>query len=118
MDNDLSYKENEELLEVDKRVINLGRAAVSKSKDIKEDIQQLPSKAWDAGATTLSWTKKALEHLSEARSIRDMAGIGLYEVRSVLMEGQDRFDVLRNSTLLESKVTQAVSNLYSLYLIL
>ena len=61
-DSDLSYKENKELLEVDRKVINLGRAAVSKSKDIKQGIKEVPSKAWDAGVSTLSWTKKALGH--------------------------------------------------------
>lgn len=113
-DGDLSYNENKELLEVDRKVINLGRTAVSKSKDIKEGIKEVPSKAWDAGVTTFSWTKKALGHLSEAKSIRDLAGIGLYEVRSVLMEGQDRFGVLRNSTLLDGTISWMASQQKSL----
>jgi len=113
-DNHLSYKENKELLEVDKQLINLGRAAVSKSKDIKEDIQQLPSKAWDAGATTWSWTKQTFGHLSEAKNISDLAGIGLYEVRSVLLKGQEKFDVLRNSTLLDGAISWLASQQKSL----
>ena len=120
-DEDLSYKENKELLEVDRKAINLGRVAVSKSKEIKEGIKEVPSKAWDAGVSTLSWTKKALGHLSEAKSIRDLAGIGLYEVRSVLMEGQDRFGILRNSALLDGTISWMVRktiitiNLWYLY---
>ena len=105
----MSYRENKELLEVDKKVIDLGRAAILRSDDIKQGIKEIPSKAWDAGVTTFSWTKKALGHLSEAKSIKDLAGIGLYEVRSVLMEGQDRFGVLKNSTLLDGTISWMVN---------
>lgn len=114
VDGDLSYKENKELLEVDRKVINLGRAAVTKSKDIKQGIKEVPSKTWDAGVVTFEWSKKALGHLSEAKSIRDLAGIGLYEARSVLMEGQDRFGVLRNSTLLDGTISWMASQQKSL----
>jgi len=110
----VSYKENKELLELDRNVINIGRGLIFKAKDIKQDISRLPSKAWDAGATTLSWTKKTLERMSEAKTIRNLAGLGLYEVRIVLLEGQGRFDVLRNSTLLNRTISWMASQQKSL----
>jgi len=108
--------ENKELLEVDRKIINLSRAAISKSKDVKhqieqiptmvrEQVEQLPSKAWSFGAKSVSYTKEALIHMTEARSFKDLGGITLYEVRGVLMGAQDNIAILRRSTLLDSAIS-------------
>lgn len=105
----LSYLENKELLEVDRKIINLGRGAVTRSKSAKTAITQLPSKIWDFGAGSVAYTKDAFGHLSEARSLRDLAGIGMYEVRGVLMGAQDSLDVLRKSNLLDGAISWMAS---------
>jgi len=115
-----NIQENKDLLEVDRRIINLGRAAITKSKDVKqqveeipskakEQIQQLPSKAWNFGAKSLSYTKEALSHMTEARSLKDLGGIALYEVRGVLMGAQDNVAILRRSTLLDGAISWMAS---------
>ena len=114
-----NIQENKDLLEVDRKIINLGRAAILKSKDVKqqveeipskakEQIQQLPSKAWNFGAKSLSYTKEALSHMTEARSLKDLGGVALYEVRGVLMGAQDNVAILRRSALLDGAISWMV----------
>jgi len=109
-------QQNKELLEVDRKIINLGRAAILKVKGVKqqleeipqkakEQLEQLPSKAWSFGATSFSYTKDALSHMTEARSLKDLGGITLYEVRGVLMAAQDNIAILRRSTLLDGAIS-------------
>ena len=108
-DDGQDYKENKDLLEVDRKIIVLGQAAVSRSKDLREDMKEWPSKAKEFGAKSLAYAKEAINHLSEARSLRDLAGIGLYEIRGVLMGAQDSFDVFRKSPLLDGTISWMVS---------
>ena len=74
----------------------------------KEQLEQLPSKAWSFGATSFSYTKEALSHMTEARSLKDLGGITLYEVRGVLMAAQDNIAILRRSTLLDGAISWMV----------
>ena len=108
-DDGQDYKENKDLLEVDRKIIVLGQAAVSRSKDLREDMKEWPSKAKEFGGKSLAYAKEAINHLSEARSLRDLAGIGLYEIRGVLMGAQDSFDVFRKSPLLDGTISWMVS---------
>ena len=75
---------------------------------VKEQAEQLPSKAWAFGTKSVSYTKEALIHMTEARSFRDLGGITLYEVRGVLMGAQDNIAILRRSTLLDSAISWMV----------
>lgn len=109
VDDDQSYQENKELLEVDRKIIVLGQAAITRSKDLREDMKEWPSKAKDFGGKSFTYSKEALGHLSEARSLRDMGGIVLYEVRGVLMGAQNSFDWLRKSALLDGTISWMAS---------
>jgi len=112
----LDIQQNQQLLEVDRKIINLGRAAILRTKNIKqqieqipektkEQLEQLPSRVWSFGAKSLSYAKETLSHMSEARSLKDLGGITLYEVRGVLMGAQDNIAILRKSTLLDGAIS-------------
>ena len=103
----LSYMDNKELLYVDRKIITLGRRAVSTTRY----VTLIPAKAIDVGRTSVSYTKEAFWHLSEATNLRDFAGIGLYEVRGILIGAQDYIQPLRNSTLLDGVISWMVKTI-------
>ena len=106
---DLSYLEDKELLQVDRKIISLGQTAVSSSRNAKNIINEMPSKLLNLAERSYSFTKEALGHLGQAQNLRDLVGIGMYEVRRALMEAQSNHDVLQKSTLLEGGISWLVT---------
>lgn len=106
---DKTIEESKELLEVDRKVISLGRSVISNSKVLKHEATLFPPRAKEFSAKSMEFSKEAMRHLGEAKNLKELCGIGLYEMRTVLMGAQDNITRLRESSVLDGVISWMVS---------
>lgn len=92
----LRYMDDKELTELDKKLIQLSRSVLDSTRNLAQSMAEIPSKSLEAAKASIFYTGGVLKHLSEARSLNDLTGIGLNESRRGL-EGLREYFPFANS---------------------
>ena len=108
--------ENKELLNIDRTFIHFGRKGATTTKyaiqlpgKATEFVVSIPSKVVEVSGKSFNYGKNVLGHISEARGVRDLGAIGLYEVRVGLMGIQENISYFKDSALLDTAMNWMVS---------
>jgi len=93
----LGYMENKSLTELDRQLITSSRAFLATSKSTLELLGKGPMGMMALMGAMWRYNQDLLRQLSGARSVSDVAGIGLHETRRALESAQENLHLMKDS---------------------
>lgn len=105
----IKYMDDKELTELDRRLIQLTRSVLATTRMLTENVREVPAKSLEAARTSIAYFQGVLSHITEARSISDLTGIGLNESRRALENIKEVVPLTKNFELLDRVIDWMVS---------
>lgn len=102
--------DDKELTEVDRRIIDVSRTIVAAANSTAETFRKVPAQMAETLGASATYASDVAGQLFRARSLLDVTGIGLHEVRVGVERLQDYFGFLKGLPALDSLMDWMVRN--------
>jgi len=108
------YMDDKELTELDRRLISLAHRLTGTGQAAIETAKEAPAKITGAVQGSVKYVGGVVKHFSEARSLTDLAGIGLNESRIAMEGARNNLPFVNNFGILDGAIDWTASKEKSL----